>query len=141
MGVTKKPKEWYDLTIMYGVTPREVSHTKMIESFGLKQDFFFYNKNIDQLITRLYMSLNLYHTTGLKLKAEKFRDAPNRYYPINSIRGLLSLGVQLTQEKRKRNSYFFEMGMNDLWIINYWNNKTLKAEDYISMAFGINYNF
>lgn len=141
LGVTKKPRHWYDLTFMYGFTPRSVSHTASIETFAFKQDFFFLKADLDGLTTRLYTSLNIFHVTGLKHQTNKFRDTPTGYYPINSVRGLLALGVQTSLPQRPHNSYFFEIGMNDIWIVNCLNNESLNPQDYLSMAIGINYIF
>jgi len=141
MGVTKKIKSWYELSFLFGVTPRSVSKTKSIETFSFKQDFFFLTKDLDGLTTRLYTGVNIFHTTGLKHQASKFRDTPSGYYPINSIRGLLALGLQVSLPERPQNSYFFEMGMNDIWIVNSFINKSIKPSDYISMALGFNFNF
>lgn len=141
LGVTQKIKPWYDLTFMFGLAPRTTSHTKSIETYALKQDFFWGKANFDGLHTRLYTSLNIYHVTGIKHQTSKFRNTPEGYYPINSVRALLALGINLSLPERPQNSYFFEMGMNDLWIVNCINNKSLNPSDYVSMAIGINYNF
>lgn len=130
----------YSFDILYGYVP-ESEAGKEIETYSFKNDYKFFRYEKHPYLMSIYMGVNVYHVIGLRYQTSRFASYPRNYYRISSIRTLLYLGVEL-ETQSNRNSFFFESGMNDIWIINYYNNQNvLDPKDYISLATGWNHTF
>lgn len=115
----------------------EYAEGPLIETITLRQTYNFYQwKRI-----RLYFGFNIFHVLGLQYESSKFRDAPEGYYPIGSIRGLLYLGISVATDKNEKRSFYFESGMNDIWIENTLSNSTVNPTEHISLAIGLKQKF
>ncbi len=128
----------YSLSGLYGVVPSEYSEGPVIETVTLRQTYSLYDwKRID-----FYGGLNIYHVLSLQYQSSKFKDAPSEYYPIGSIRGLLYGGIALNMNPRRGSSFYFEAGLNDIWLTNWLSNsKTVNALDHGSLGMGYKLTF
>ena len=128
----------YRLGGLYGIVPTELSRGPLIETITLRQTYSFYSwEKFD-----FYGGLNIFHVLGLDYQTEKFRDAPRNYYSIGSIRGLLNLGFNLSLLKDRKQSFYFEMGLNDISITNYLtNSREVNPSDHVSLGMGYKYGF
>lgn len=142
LGINKIVSEKYQLSFLYGYVPSAYSE-KPIETISLKQDYFFYDGNLSSLNYdyQVYLGVNIYHVIGLRYQSSQAKEAPFNYYQMASIRALLYLGLE-TGENGMPSRYYFEMGMNDIWLVNYvTNHDALEANDYLSLALGYKYLF
>jgi hypothetical protein len=128
----------YSLTGMYGIVPHELSGGGVIETIAVRQTYLLTEWNR----LSFYGGLNVFHVLGLTYQSEKFKESPKGYYPIGSIRGLLNLGISLNLEKDGSKSFYFESGLNDLWITNsIVNNRSINPLDHASLAIGLKQRF
>lgn len=135
LGLGKDFKK-YSIAGMYGVVPAEVAGDHSIETVTMRQTYTFFQGNR----LSFHGGLNIFHVLGLSYQTTKFRDSPKAYYPIGSIRGLLNLG--LTLRMRKERSFYFESGMNDIWITNWiTNSSVVDPVDHLSLALGFKQSF
>lgn len=128
----------YSLSGLYGVVPSEVSGGGVIETITLRQTYRFY----DWERIGAYVGMNAFHVIGLDYQSDKFRDAPERYYPIGGIRALLNLGANVRIGSRELAAVYFEAGMNDLWIVNsLTSTEEVNPPDHVTLALGMKYAF
>lgn len=140
LGINKLITENYQLSFLYGYTPNTFSE-KVIETIALKQDYFFSHNHYRKYHYDFYTGLNIYHVIGIRYQSSRAGESPDNYYPIASIKGLFYLGLE-AYEREMPSRYYFEMGMNDTWILNYiQNSDVLDARDYVSLAIGYKYLF
>lgn len=126
----------YSLSALYGLVPPDLSGTDAIETVTLRQTYRIW----DWRRLSFYGGLNVFHVLGLQYQSTKFRDAPEGYYSIGSIRGLLYLGSSVTV--RNDWNFYFEAGMNDIWITNFvTNTDRINPSDHVSLALGLKKNF
>lgn len=138
VGLGKTITSKYKLGFMYGVVPTEVSKGPIIETVAFRQTYDIHYWDI----MTFYLGLNVYHVLGLRYQTSKYGISPDGYYPIGSIRGLLNLGVSIDVNQRKQREYYFETGINDVWITNYINNiGTMNPIKHFSMALGVKQSF
>lgn len=132
MGLGKEFTK-YSLSGMYGVVPTEYSEGPLIETVTVRQTYLLYDwRRID-----FYGGLNIYHVLSLKYQSSKFKDAPAEYYPIGGIRGIIYGGMAINMNPRRGRSFYFEAGLNDIWLTNWVsNNETVNAFDHGSLALG-----
>lgn len=137
VGLEKKMSR-YSLGGLYGIVPSEVSGGRVIETVTFRQTYRFYEwSRFDA-----YCGLNLFHILGLQYQSTNFRDAPQGYYPIGNVRGLFNLGTNLFFKKEEKNSFYFEAGINDIWIVNYLSNsREVNPRDHVSMGMGYKIGF
>ncbi|MBA2405095.1 MAG: hypothetical protein H0V66_10025 [Bdellovibrionales bacterium] len=128
----------YSLGGLYGVVPAEVAGGPLIETFTLRQTYQFGHwKRFD-----FYSGLNIFHVLGLDYQTSKFKDAPQGYYPIGSIRAILNLGLNIAITKNEERSFYFEAGMNDLWITNsIASSEEVNPTDFFSLGMGFKHRF
>ncbi len=131
----------YSISGLYGIVPPEHSegaNGPLIETITLRQAYRFYEwKRMD-----FHLGLNVFHVLSLRYESVKFKDSPRGYYPIGSVRGLLNLGISLNLNKTNTRAFYFEGGLNDLWIVNWMNNyNTVNPSDQVSIAAGYKYHF
>ncbi len=128
----------YSLGVMYGIVPKEFSKTEMIETVTLRQTYRFYDW--DRM--EFYGGFNIYHVLGLRYESSKYREAPNGYYSINAFRVLLNMGTSIAIDQKRETRFYFEGGINDLWLVNLVSNsETVSLWDHISLALGWKTNF
>lgn len=128
--------ERYSIDVMYGQVPPEVSGDHTIETVTLRQSYDFFQA--ERL--SFHGGLNIFHVLGLEYQTTKFRDTPKSYYPIGSIRGLVNLGLSL--KLRGQQSFYFEMGLNDIWITNWLTNSSVvNPQDHVSLGLGFKLGF
>jgi hypothetical protein len=122
----------YEIAVMYGVVPAGISRADTIETIALRQAYFFNQK--------IYIGLNVFHLLGLDYQTGSYRDVPQNYYAIGSIRALANLGFQFKTSNKE--SIFIESGLSDIWIENsIRNNKTINPINHLSVAIGIRKDF
>jgi hypothetical protein len=126
----------YSIGGLYGLVPGEISGGPVIETVTLRQTYRFW----DWKRLGFYGGLNIFHVLGLNYHTEDFRDAPRNYYAIGNLRALLNLGLQVQIKPEK--SFYFEAGMNDLWIENYVSNSNaVNPSKHVSLAMGFKHSF
>lgn len=136
-GVGKNITPRYSLQFFYGYVPNTIAG-KEIETYSFKNNYIFKNTSIHPFDINFYGGMNIYHVIGLRYQTSRFASYPRNYYRTSSVRALLYLGLDV-KLKGKNNQYYFETGINDIWLINYYNNpETIKPQDYVSLAFGWN---
>ena len=128
----------YSIGGMYGFVPSEVSGGPLIETVTLRQTYeFFHWKRI-----AMHAGLNVFHVLGIKYHTHDYGTAPDSYYPIGSIRGLLNLGISLAYNKNESKLLYMEAGMNDITIVNLFNNsRVINPQDEVSLALGFKQRF
>lgn len=133
-----KDFERYSISGMYGFVPTEMSQGPLIETVTLRQTYILYNwDRID-----FYSGLNTFHVLSLQYQSSKSRDAPSGYYSIGSIRALLYGGVAVNMRAQTMRSFYFEAGMNDIWIVNSISNSdTVDPVNHVSLAMGFKQRF
>lgn len=128
----------YSISGMYGIVPSEISGGPLIETVTLRQTYRY--DEWDQM--DFYLGLNIFHVLGLNYQTTKFRDAPKSYYPIGSIRALLNLGLAINMGKDKKNAFYLEAGLNDIWITNFLtNSREVNPYDHGSLGMGFKFGF
>lgn len=126
----------YSLGGLYGWVPAEISGGPMIETVTIRQTYRFWDwQKLD-----FYGGLNIFHVLGLDYQTEDFKDAPKRYYPIGSFRALLNLGIAVRMQPQ--NTFYFEAGMNDIWIENFVaNTDEVNPSNHVSLGMGFKHSF
>lgn len=131
-----KDFERYSLSGLYGLVPPDLSGADSIETVAIRQTYRFW----DWQRFTFYGGLNIFHVLGLQYQSTKFRDAPEGYYSIGSIRALLNLGAGV--QLRENWNFYFEAGMNDIWITNFVSNSdVVNPTDHVSLALGLKKTF
>lgn len=131
-----KDFERYSLSGLYGLVPPDLSGADSIETVAIRQTYRFW----DWQRFTFYGGLNIFHVLGLQYQSTKFRDAPEGYYSIGSIRALLNLGAGV--QLRESWNFYFEAGMNDIWITNFVSNSdVVNPTDHVSLALGLKKTF
>jgi hypothetical protein len=126
----------YSISGMYGFVPEDLSGADSLETVAMRQTYRFW----DWERLEFYGGLNVFHVLGLQYQSTKFRDAPEGYYSIGSIRALLNLGVGA--RVRGNWNFYFEAGMNDIWITNFVSNAdVVNPTDHVSLGLGIKKSF
>lgn len=131
-----KDFERYSLSGLYGLVPPDLSGADSIETVAIRQTYRFW----DWQRFTFYGGLNIFHVLGLQYQSTKFRDAPDGYYSIGSIRALVNLGAGV--KLRENWNFYFEAGMNDIWITNFVSNSdVVNPTDHVSLALGLKKTF
>ncbi|MCM2350563.1 MAG: hypothetical protein NDI69_11135 [Bacteriovoracaceae bacterium] len=128
----------YSIGGMYGIVPSEISGGPLIETVTLRQTYkLFHWKRIS-----VYTGLNIFHVLGIKYQTHDYGTAPDNYYPIGSIRGIMNLGISVAYNKKESKIFYVEAGMNDITIVNYINNSSvINPQDEVSLALGFKQRF
>ena len=80
--------------------------------------------------------------TGLKYQTSRHESFPQEYYRMGSLRGLFYWGMTLESLKNKYHMGYFEAGLNDIILTNYYNNPdVIDPLEYVSLALGYGYKF
>jgi len=137
LGLEKKFSR-YSVGALYGIVPSEVSGGPVIETVTLRQTYLF--DEWERL--GFYGGLNIFLIMGLDYQTDKFRDAPAMYYPIGGVRALINLGVSFAVGSRELSAFYFELGMNDLWIVNSLTSKDeVNPPDHVTLGLGLKHEF
>lgn len=132
-GITARPFKNFMLGLHYGVVPKSETLNK-IETWALKSYFplakFSILKGLEP-----YIGLVAYHVVGRKYETDNHPDTPRGYYRQSSYRGLLNVGglVKISETLK----FYGEGGVNDIVIINSYNNENISIFDEVSLAMGI----
>lgn len=123
----------YTVGGMYGLVPQGMSGTNNIETVTIRQTYHFY----DWKRFNFYGGLNIFHVLGVSYESSRYGKSPKSYYAIGSIRGLLNLGFSFQLDRQESEFFYFEGGMNDMWIENTLaNSDTVNPTDHVSLALG-----
>lgn len=137
LGVGKEFSR-YSIAGLYGIVPSEMSGGPLIETVTVRQTYSFY----DWKRMTFYGGLNIFHVLGISYESSEYGDAPKSYYPIGSIRGLVNLGFALTTNVKETRQFYFEAGLNDIWIVNWLsNNNVVNPGEHVSLGLGIKQRF
>lgn len=128
----------YSIGGMYGIVPTELSGGPLIETVTLRQTIkLLYWRRLS-----FYFGLNVFHVLGIHYRTNDYGDVPDRYYPLGSIRALLNLGIATALNNRESQFIYFEAGLNDIALINYYNNnEVIDVRNEISLAIGFRQHF
>lgn len=128
----------YSLGLMYGIVPAEISLGRQLETVTFRQTY----RLFDLSRFSFHMGLNIYHVLGLEYETHRYGEVPHRYYPIGSVRAILSFGTSYYLDKARRSSFYFETGMNDMWITNWLSNfGEVNPIEHLSMGMGFKTKF
>lgn len=137
-GLGRRVSEYYSFSAHYGFVPKNKLQNK-IETYTLKNNLHLFKYELRPLVLESYIGVGLFHVPGNKYKTHEFDGTDDNYYRQSSVRGLLYFGVELSY--RNIGSFYFESGVNDIWIINSINNDTIDYKDHVSLGVGVNYHF
>lgn len=126
----------YSISLLYGYVPADVSGADPVETIALRQVYNFWKWER----VGFHGGVNFFHVLGLQYQSANFRDTPAGYYALGSFRGLLNLGI--TMDLRERRQFYFEAGLNDIWMTNWvTNRKVVNAGDQVSLGLGFKQSF
>lgn len=131
-GITSRPFEFFMLGIHYGVVPKTET-LKKIETWALKSYFPLVKLDVLEGIEP-YIGLVAYHVVGRKYETDNHPATPKGYYRQSSYRGLLNVGTLVKITERVK--FYGEGGVNDIAIIDSYNNKNVSIYDEVSLAIG-----
>jgi hypothetical protein len=138
-GLGKKISKKYQFDILYGYVPKNIAGTE-IETYSFKNDYLMYEYEFLNRLQHLYIGVNIYHVIGLKYQTSRLNSYPRNYYRMSSIRFMPYLGYKILWNKKSE--FFLESGVNDIWLVNYYNNlDEINLADYASLAIGWTKNF
>lgn len=128
----------YSISGMYGFVPSSFSGGSDIETVALRQTYGLYSwRRLD-----FHVGLNVYHVLGVRYESSNYGRPPKGYYPLGSVRMLLNLGLSFKLDKQEKNYFYFESGMNDVWLENWLSNqRTVNSIDHVSLALGYKRRF
>lgn len=127
------------LDLLYGVVP-EIVNDEKIETIALKNHYNLFEFTLDGNNLAPYLGLGLFHTLGKKYKTSMDSKYPHNYYREASIRWILFAGLEYTLLSPTKNSFYYEIGINDIWVMNYLkNSEVINLRDYCTLAIGWNY--
>ncbi len=139
-GLGKVISKNYSFDILYGYVPADIAGNE-IETYSFKNDYKVYRYEKLKYLSTLYIGINFYHVIGLKYQTSRFGSYPRNYYRMSSIRVMPYLGLSVTL-KNKKDDLFLESGVNDVWLVNYYNNPDeINLSDYASLALGWKHPF
>ena len=133
IGVGHRWSSWFYQAFHYGVVPKSESITK-IETYALKNNFSFYDYEYNNFFTDFYFGVTAYYVPGSKYETDDLDSTPNGYYRQSSYRIILALGFEVVYDSLY--AFYFETGVNDVWLINYYNNDSIEIKDHVSLALG-----
>lgn len=137
-GIGKRWNSWLYQGVHYGVVPKEDSISK-IETYAIKTNFAYFDYSYKEFFLDLYIAIIGYYVPGEKYDTKNLKGTPNGYYRQSTYRGILGLGFELTYDKEY--VFYFESGVNDVWLTNKYNNNSIDLSDHISSALGFRFIF
>lgn len=141
VGVGKQFTKTYSLDFFHGRVPQGIGGVE-IDTYALKNNFNLFTSNLDPVSLTTYLGINIYHVTGLDYQASRHASYPDDYYRLGSIRGLFYLGEKVSFGRELKNEIYFEAGLGDIVLVNYFNNKdTIDPLQYFSLGIGYTYIF
>lgn len=140
-GIGKHFTESYSLDFFHGRVPHSVGGVE-IDTYAFKNNLNLFRFYIDPISLTTYTGINIYHVTGLDYQSSRDASYPNDYYRLGSIRGLFYLGEKVSFGEELKNEVYFEAGLGDIVLINYFNNKdTIDPLQYLSLGIGYTFIF
>lgn len=141
VGVGKNFTKRYSLEVFYGHVPKYIGGID-INTFSIKNNINLINFNFLSLLLGIYSGLNLYYVFGNHYMTSRNSSYPRNYYGIGSSRANIYFGMDFSIHSFKKHTIYFESGINDIVLINYYNNSNLiNPYDYLSLAFGYTHYF
>lgn len=139
VGGGAKFKDYISVDVLYGVVPDSMN-TEKIETIAIKNHYDLTKFELNHTRINPYLGLSVFHVLGKKYKTSQDEKYPNNYYPEASVRGYFFWGLELEPSFSGKNSFYYEMGINDIWLVNYYNNSdVIDIRDHISLGLGWNY--
>lgn len=135
-GYGHRFNKYYTLSGHYGFVPSNKRQNK-IETYTVKNTLDLYEIGYKNLSFRFYTGAALFHVPGNKYKTQSLSTTEANYYRQSSIRGQLYIGNNVSYGNQV--SFYWESGINDIWIINSSNNDSIDPKNHISLALGFNY--
>jgi hypothetical protein len=135
-GLGNRVNDWYSLSLHYGVVPKTDIQDK-IETWAFKNNLHVFDYEYKSFALDFYLGINIYHIPGRKYQTDDITGADNGYYRQSSTRAMVYIGNGIKYEKHME--FYWESGLNDIWIINSTNNDSIDPKDHISLAIGLNY--
>lgn len=143
-------RDQWETDILFGFIPKhDASRTKI--TMTLKQSYIPWSLELKDRLSVEPLSCGIYFNTvfGNEFWVHEPERYPEGYYGFSSkIRTHIFLGQRLTydidKERRfmaKSISLFYELSTCDLLLISRVTNKYLKARDYLSLSFGIKFQW
>ena len=133
--------ERYSLEFFYGHVPKEFGGI-VINTFSMKNNINIFSFNLLSILTEMFIGLNIYHVAGMNYQVSRKSSFPRNYYGEGSLRGMLYIGMNFKLSNSMRHGIYFESGINDLVLTNYYNNPDIiDPFDYASLGVGYSYDF
>lgn len=141
IGVGNNVSKRYSFELFYGYVPKDIGGID-INTFSMKNNLTIFSINLLSFLNELYTGLNLYHVTGMNYQTSRKSSYPRDYYGGGSVRGQIYMGMNFSSNKFKRHRFYFESGLNDIVLINYYNNPgIINPFNYVSLALGYSCHF
>jgi hypothetical protein len=138
IGLGKNITPKYSIDLLYGIVPPELSKTSTVETVTLRQSYDFFSW--DRI--NIYSVLSIYHALGLRYQTSKAGEAPDGYYQMGSVRGLLGIGSSVLINQKSGDKFYFEATLNDQWIVSSLSNFPAKdPSNNISLGLGYIFSF
>jgi hypothetical protein len=138
LGAGKQVNEYYSLSLHYGFTPANGIQDK-IETYTFKNNLHLYEYEYKNVEYSLYTGLSVYYFPSDKYKTNDISGPASDYYRQSQVRSQIYIGHQLTINRK--HAIYIESGINDIWIINSYNNESVDYKDHIVMGLGYKYTF
>lgn len=143
-------RDQWETDILWGFIPKHDSHRTKL-TMTLKQNYIPWSLDLKKGFSVEPLSCGFYFNTvfGHEFWVQEPGRYPNGYYGFSSkIRTHIFLGHRLTydiDEKRrffaKSVTFFYELSTCDLLLISRATNRYLRARDYLSLSFGLKFQW
>jgi len=149
----------WETDILFGIVPKHTTNVhsergqrdlKTMATITLKQNYIPWGIPLNNTIQFEPLSCSLYINTLLndKFWARQASKYPDGYYFFSTkVRTLISIGERITFNLKDRNKHkksitlFYEVSSCDLYLLCAVQNKVLKPKDYLSLSFGLKFQF
>ena len=143
-------RDQWETDLLFGIIPKHDSNRTKI-TMTLKQTYIPWSLNLNDKFSVEPLSCGLYFNTvfGHEFWVNEPSRYPEGYYGFSSkIRTHVFLGQRLTYDIDKERRFFaksvtlfYELSTYDLILISRVTNKYLKAKDYLSLSFGLKFQW
>lgn len=143
-------RDQWETDLLFGIIPKHDSHRTKI-TMTLKQTYIPWSLNLNDKFSVEPLSCGIYFNTvfGHEFWVHEPSRYPEGYYGFSSkIRTHVFLGQRLTYDIDKERRFFaksvtlfYELSTYDLILISRVTNKYLKAKDYLSLSFGLKFQW
>lgn len=143
-------RDQWETDLLFGIIPKHDSHRTKI-TMTLKQTYIPWSLNLNDKFSVEPLSCGIYFNTvfGHEFWVNEPSRYPEGYYGFSSkIRTHVFLGQRLTYDIDKERRFFaksvtlfYELSTYDLILISRVTNKYLRAKDYLSLSFGLKFQW